>query len=113
MARDESERCFDETSVDDVRRLFPTVQASRIERLPMRRTKVFIVELIQHTVVAMSRALSSISESEVVATKDRRVEQRCVQHVLGLAQQTAKAHEVDDFAHGSYAHRRVDIKSIS
>jgi hypothetical protein len=96
-----------------VGRLFPTAQASRFERLPMRRTTFFIVELIQRTAVAVSRALSAIPESGVVATKDRRVEQRCVQHVLGQAQQTAKAHEVDDFAHVSYAHRRVNIGSIS
>jgi hypothetical protein len=85
------------------------VQASRFERLPMRRTTVFIVELIQHTIVAMCRALSAIPESGVVAARDRRVEQRCVQHVLGQAQQTTKAHEVDDLAHWSHAYRRVNI----
>lgn len=68
--------------VFDIGCLFPTTQASRFERLLMQRTTVFVFELIQYAMIAVRCTLPAVSEGGVIATGDRRVEQRCAQYTF-------------------------------
>jgi hypothetical protein len=47
----------------------------------MDRTAMFLRKLMQHTMVAVSRALPAIPERRVVPIARRPAEQRCAQHV--------------------------------
>jgi hypothetical protein len=61
----------------------------------MGRAAIFLRKLMQHTMVAVSRALPAIHESRVVPIARRTVEQRCAQHVRGQAQRSSKFSEIE------------------
>ncbi|KVU90246.1 hypothetical protein BGV68_04595 [Burkholderia ubonensis] len=73
----------------------------------MRGTAVFLLKLMQHTVVAVGCALSAISEICVIPTVPLGVKQRYEQHVPGQTYQAAQALEVDRPAHRHHAFRRI------
>ncbi|CAD6562533.1 hypothetical protein LMG28727_07773 [Paraburkholderia kirstenboschensis] len=49
----------------------------------MRRTVIFFLELMQHTVVAVRRALPAIPEDRVIPLMHSRIDQRCIQYLSG------------------------------
>lgn len=74
---------LDQARVEEVGRLVPTVQAADFQRTPMRRTLVFALQLIQHAVIAVCRALPTISEKPVIPIPLFAIEQGCAQHLHG------------------------------
>jgi hypothetical protein len=49
----------------------------------MRRTLIFILKLMQHTVVAVRRALPAIPENRVIPFMHRPIDQRRIQYLSG------------------------------
>ncbi|MDH6147228.1 hypothetical protein OKW46_001150 [Paraburkholderia sp. WSM4179] len=49
----------------------------------MRRTVIFFLKLMQHTVVAVGRALPAIPEDRAIPFMHSRIDHRCIQYLSG------------------------------
>jgi hypothetical protein len=83
------------------------MRTTRLQRLVMRGTAIFILTLIQHAVVSVSCALSAIPESFVIPIMRRGTQQRCAQHIRRQAQHVAQPRQVNDVPHRRHAFTRI------
>lgn len=75
----------------------------------MDHAAISLRKLMQHTMVAVSRALPAIPESRVVPFARQVVEQRCAQHVLGQAQQSSKFFEIERASQRDHPRERINV----